>query len=73
MNISTEICHSCHSVSPNYQAEMSRPLGLCSREEGYNFSDAEQSEAIKLLDKNGDRLIQFTEFVDWWQNAVSTA
>ena len=25
-------------------------------------------QAIQLLDKNGDGLIQFSEFVDWWQN-----
>lgn len=43
---------------------------LCSRQEGYNFSEPEQSAAIKLLDKNGDKLIQFNEFVDWWQNEV---
>ena len=43
---------------------------FCSRQEGYNFSDAEQNAAIKLLDKNGDKLIQFSEFVDWWQNEV---
>lgn len=46
-------------------------LNPCSRREGYNFSDAEQDEAIKLLDKNGDKLIQFNEFVDWWVNEVS--
>lgn len=27
-------------------------------------------QAIKLLDKNNDNLIQFSEFVDWWQNEV---
>ena len=27
-------------------------------------------QAIKLLDKNNDNLIQFGEFVDWWQNEV---
>ena len=25
-------------------------------------------EAIKLLDKNSDGLISFSEFVEWWMN-----
>jgi len=45
----------------------------CSRREGYNLSEAEVTEAIKLLDKNGDKLIQFSEFVDWWQNEVCSS
>jgi hypothetical protein len=43
------------------------------RKEGYNLSEAEVTEAIKLLDKNGDKLIQFSEFVDWWKNEVPEA
>ena len=43
----------------------------CSRKEGYNLSEPEVTEAIKLLDKNGDKLIQFNEFVEWWQDKVS--
>ena len=27
-------------------------------------------EAIQLLDKNGDGLVSFPEFVDWWCNQV---
>ena len=30
-------------------------------------------QAIKLLDKNNDSLIQFGEFVDWWQNEVGAS
>ena len=30
-------------------------------------------QAIKLLDKNNDSLIQFGEFVDWWQNEVGVS
>ena len=43
----------------------------CSRKEGYNLTEPEVTEAIKLLDKNGDKLIQFSEFVEWWQDKVS--
>lgn len=39
-------------------------------EEGYNLDDAEVKAAIKILDKDGDGLINFPEFVDWWVNKV---
>eukprot|EP00884_Botryococcus_braunii_P007804 jgi/Botrbrau1/17024/Bobra.49_2s0080.1 len=39
-------------------------------EEGYNLDDAEVKAAIKILDKDGDGLINFPEFVDWWVNKI---
>jgi EF hand len=39
-------------------------------EEGYKLDDAEVKAAIKILDKDGDGLINFPEFVDWWVNKV---
>lgn len=45
--------------------------GVCSREEGYDLDESEAKEAVKLLDRNGDGLISFEEFVEWSQNKVN--
>jgi Ca2+-binding EF-hand superfamily protein len=39
--------------------------------EGLDLSDAEVKQAIELLDKNNDGLIDLEEFTSWWQNSVS--
>ncbi|KAK9839200.1 hypothetical protein WJX81_000871 [Elliptochloris bilobata] len=40
------------------------------REEGFSFSEEEETKAVQLLDTSGDGLIQFEEFVDFWVNKV---
>ena len=42
---------------------------LC-RSEGFELSSAEVAEAARLLDKNGDGLVSFPEFADWYVNKV---
>ena len=42
---------------------------LC-RSEGFELSQAEVAEAARLLDKNGDGLVSFPEFADWYVNKV---
>ena len=42
---------------------------LC-RAEGFELSSAEVAEAAKLLDANGDGLVSFPEFADWYVNKV---
>ena len=42
---------------------------LCSSE-GFELSSAEVAEAARLLDKNGDGLVSFPEFADWYVNKV---
>jgi len=38
------------------------------RDLGYHLSDADLHEAIKKLDKSGDKKIQFDEFSAWWNS-----
>jgi len=35
---------------------------------GYHLSDADLHEAVKKLDKSGDKKIQFDEFSAWWNS-----
>lgn len=42
---------------------------LC-RSEGFELSAAEVAEAARLLDRNGDGLVSFPEFADWYVNKV---
>lgn len=42
---------------------------LC-RSEGFELSSAEVAEAARLLDKNGDGLVSFPEFADWYVNKI---
>ena len=42
---------------------------LC-RSEGFDLTPAEVSEAARLLDRNGDGLVSFPEFADWYVNKV---
>lgn len=44
--------------------------GPCSRQEGFDFSEEEERKAVQILDTNGDGLISFPEFVEWWCNKV---
>ena len=41
------------------------------RTEGYDLSREEVAEAARLLDKNGDGLVSFPEFADWYVNKLS--
>lgn len=41
------------------------------RSEGYDLSREEVAEAARLLDKNGDGLVSFPEFADWYVNKLS--
>ncbi|MDP2437131.1 MAG: EF-hand domain-containing protein [archaeon] len=34
---------------------------------GYHLSDVEFDLAIKLLDKDGDKEISYSEFAEWWR------
>ena len=38
--------------------------------EGYELTPAEEAAASALLDKNGDGLVGFPEFADWYVNKV---
>jgi hypothetical protein len=38
--------------------------------EGYELTPAEEAAALALLDKNGDGLVGFPEFADWYVNKV---
>ena len=42
---------------------------LCSSE-GFELSQGEVAEAARLLDKNGDGLVSFPEFADWYVNKI---
>lgn len=42
---------------------------LC-RSEGFELSAAEVAEAARLLDRNGDGIVSFPEFADWYVNKV---
>jgi len=41
------------------------------RAEGFDLSREEVAEAARLLDKNGDGLVSFPEFADWYVNKLS--
>ncbi|CAK0779977.1 hypothetical protein CVIRNUC_004904 [Coccomyxa viridis] len=48
-------------------------IGSLLSQEGFNFENREVKEAVKLLDKNGDGLISFEEFVEWAQTKLDPA
>ena len=45
-------------------------LEALGRSEGFDLTPAEVSEAARLLDRNGDGLVSFPEFADWYVNKV---
>ena len=45
-------------------------LSALIRGEGFNLTAAEEAEAVRLLDRNGDGLVSFPEFAEWYVNKV---
>jgi len=48
-------------------------IGSLLSQEGFNMEAREVKEAVKLLDKNGDGLISFEEFIEFVQKRLDPA